>query len=301
MDGITDPVFRKIILEQRRPDVFFTEFTNCEAILEAGEKVIKQRLGFDPKEQPIVAQIWGKNPESFKKVAKIIKDLGFAGIDINMGCPVRIVLKNGTCSALIRNPSLAGEIIKATKKGSGGLPVSVKTRIGFEKSNLDEWLGFLLKQDLAAVSIHLRSVRELSKVPAHWELIPEIIALRDKIAPDTLIIGNGDIKDLGEVKEKYKQYKCEGFMIGRGILTNPWVFNPKINPEKVSIKERLKLFLHHIELFEKSGNPYFEILKKYCKIYINNFPEASTIREKIMQIKSLDEMKNAVEMVLETY
>jgi tRNA-dihydrouridine synthase len=294
MDGVTDAVFRKVINEIGRPDVFFTEFTMCEGLLSKGNKRVAERLIFEPDQMPIVAQIWGTNPESFYKVAKDLQKQRFAGIDINMGCPVREVTNRGACSGLIRTPALAAEIIQATKEGAGDLPVSVKTRIGFETETIEEWVGFLLKQDLAALTLHLRTVRELSKVPAHWELMPKIISLRDSLSPETLIIGNGDVTSLSQVDEKCKKYGCDGCMIGRGIFANPWVFNPSVVFEDVSIEEKISLYLHHIDLFEKEWHDQknFALLKKFAKTYINNFPDASNLREKLMETRKLDELKS---------
>ncbi len=292
LDGVTDVVFRQVVVSLGKPDVLFTEFTNCEALLSAGKEKALIRLRFDKNEQPIVAQIWGTNPESFYQVARLVKEMGFVGIDINMGCPDRKITKNGACSGLLKNPQLAAEIIKATKKGAGDLPVSVKTRIGSKVIDIKEWIGFLLKQNLAVLTVHLRTVAELSKVDAHWELMPEIIKLRNEIAPQTLIIGNGDLNSLEEIKEKYKQYGCDGFMVGRGIFNNPWFFNKKIDIEKITPENRVKQFLAHVKLFKKTfgDTQNFALLKKFCKTYINNFPEASSLREKVMSTKKLEEL-----------
>jgi len=203
MEGVTDVVFRQIISQIGRPDVFFTEFTNCDGLMSKGRRRVEDALLFSENEQPVVAQIWGLRPENYYKTAQYCREKGFAGIDINMGCPVDTVIKKGACSALIKNHSLAKEIIDATKEGAEDLPVSVKTRIGFDSISLTDWVGFLLQQDLAALTLHFRTVRELSKVPAHWDCLPEIMKLRQELAPKTLIIGNGDVGSLQEVKEKY--------------------------------------------------------------------------------------------------
>ena len=297
MEGVTDVVFRQIITEIGKPDVLFTEFTMTEGLVSRAHDKVAERLLFTDDQKPVVAQIWGKNPEHYYQVAKELHESGFAGIDINMGCPVRAVVGRGSCSALIKNPSLAKEIIQATREGAGDLPVSVKTRIGFEKEAIEDWVVFLLQQKLPALTLHLRTVRELSKVPAHWELMQKIVELRNQIAPETVIIGNGDITTLDEVKEKYKQYGNDGFMLGRGIFSNPWLFNPKIDIESVSIQERINLFLHHIELFEKQwhGAKHFALLKKFAKTYIQNFPEAAILREKLMETKTLEELKTILQ------
>lgn len=296
MDGVTDVVFRQIITQIGKPDVLFTEFTSCDGLMSEGKKRVEQNLLFKPNEQPIVAQIWGANPKNFYESAKYIRKLGFSGIDINMGCPHRPVVKGGACSALIKNHSIAEEIIKATKEGAGDFPVSVKTRIGFETENIEEWIGFLLKQNLAALTIHLHTVAELSKTPAHWELMPKILEMRNKYAPETIIIGNGEIASMNEVKEKYKKYGCDGFMIGRGIFANPWFFDGSKGKAGVSIEERFETFLRHINLYEKiwGNRKNYANLKKFCKAYINNFPDASRYREIIMEAKSLTELRENV-------
>lgn len=291
MDGVTDFVFREIIAEIGKPDVLFTEFVNVEGLTSTGFEKVAESLKFSKKQQPVVAHIWGKDPEAFYKSAIICKKAGFSGIDINMGCPDRVIVNRGNCAALIKSPDLAKEIIDKTRKGSRGLPISVKTRLGFEQINLD-WIKFLLEQNLSALTIHLRTVPEMSKVPAHWEVMPQILKLRDEIAPDTLIIGNGDILSFDEIESKFKSYNCDGFMVGRGIFQNPWIFNKKIDIEKVTIQERITLFIKHIKLFEKTWkngkNP--ANLGKFCKTYISNFPEALSLREKIMACKTTSEM-----------
>jgi len=313
LDGVTDVVFRQIITEIGKPDVLFTEFTMTDGLVSQGREKVAERLLLNEKQKPVVAQIWGTKPDHFYQVAKELQTMGFAGIDLNMGCPVRAIVTRGSCSALIKNPTLAKEIILATREGAGDLPVSVKTRIGFEKEEIESWITFLLELQLPMLTLHLRTVRELSQVPAHWELMPKIIDLRNKIAPDTLIVGNGDITSLDEIQEKYEEYGCDGFMVGRGIFANPWLFNKQVKLPEVSIEERINLFLHHIELFEKqwsndatlnpsvnekkvgwNGSKSFALLKKFAKTYINNFPEASILREKLMETKTLEELKEVL-------
>lgn len=301
LDGVTDVVFRQIITEIGKPDVLFTEFTPVEGFVSRGRARVEENFLFTPEQKPIIAQIWGTKPEQFYTVAKELSTRGFAGIDINMGCPERVVVKNGACSALIKNPTLAKEIIQATKEGAGDLPVSVKTRIGYSQIIIEEWLGFLFKQDLAALTVHLRTVVEMSKVAAHWDLMLQIKQLRDKVAPQTVLIGNGDIESLEEVKQKFAQYGCEGLMIGRGVFANPWVFNKDVKMQEKSVEERIKLYLHHIELFEKQweGRHNFALLKKFAKTYISNFPEASELRVKLMESKKIGELKDKLVGYLE--
>lgn len=301
MEDVTDTVFRRVIKSQGAPDLYFTEFTNCEALLSVGKKRVQHRLEFTPGEHPLIAQIWGIRPEQYEKVAGELVEMGFDGIDINMGCPERSVVKQGACSALIKNPSLAREIIQATKEGAEGkIPVSVKTRLGFNSITTEEWLGFLLDQDIAALSVHGRTVAEMSKVPAHWDEIKKAVQLRDEKNLTTLIIGNGDITSYADGLEKVKNYGVDGIMVGRGVFHNPWLFNPSIDPSHKSPKERMELLLQHVELFDTTwGNTKnYQILKKYFKIYIQGFDGASDVRVKFMETKTADEAKELAQHFL---
>jgi tRNA-dihydrouridine synthase len=261
-----------------------------------GRDKVGRSFKFTKRQKPIVAQIWGTKPDDFYNTAKYCRELGFDGIDLNMGCPIDSVVKKGACSALINNHKLASEIIEATKNG-GGLPVSVKTRLGFDNIIIHEWIGFLLEQDISALTIHLRTVEEQSRVDAHWEVAPEIVKLRNKLSPQTVLIGNGDIKSYLEIKEKYKAYGLEGFMAGRGIFTNPWIFNKNIDLDKITAKDRLKLYLKHINLFletwQKDKNP--DSLKRFSKMWVNNFPDAGILRDKVNQSKNISDMITLIE------
>ncbi len=303
MEDVTDMVFRQILIEAGRPDVFFTEFTNVEGAAHAvnnsplrpslnlreGTNPVLQRLIFSETEHPIVAQIWGKDPKNFYEVAKLIKKLKFDGVDINMGCPQRDVIKNGCCVALIDNRSLATEIIVATKEGSGKLPVSVKTRIGLNKIVTEDWCGFLLEQKLEALTVHGRTAKEMSDVPAHWDEIAKVVKMRNQVFPKTIIIGNGDIKNVLDAKRYALNAGVDGVMIGRGVFENPWCFSDHL-PTK---KEKLDLLKKHLELWEKTwgDKKNFSVLKKYFKIYIRDFDGAGELRAKLMETKSLEELK----------
>jgi nifR3 family TIM-barrel protein len=292
MEGVTDAVFRQVITKIGKPHVLVTEFTHTDGIMSKGRKRVMDNFLFSPNEQPIVAQIYGTNTKNFYESAKFCKELGFAGIDINMGCPVSRVIARGSCSGLINNPPLAAEIIAATQEGASGLPVSVKTRIGFGSIAIEKWIGFLLEQKLPALTVHLRTTAEMSKVPAHWELMPQIISLRDSISKNTVIIGNGDITSMDEINQKFNQYNCDGFMVGRGIFHNPWMFNPKVDISSVTVKQRIDQYIDHIHLFDKTwGNKKNPAsLKKFCKTYIQNFPDASDLREKLVRVDTSKEL-----------
>lgn len=263
MEDVTDSVSRQIVISCGRPDVCFTEFTNVDAIEHRGGL---ERLVYTEVERPIVAQIWGTDPAKFASAAEYIKELGFDGIDINMGCPVRDVVKIGACSAMIGKNVQVAEIIAATREA--GLPVSVKTRVGINKIITEDWIGFLLEQNLAAITIHGRTAKEMSKVPAHWDEIGKAAKLQRK----TLIIGNGDVQDLDDAKEKVERYGVDGVMIGRAAINNPWIFSGRNGTKE----ERINLLKKHYEL-EKG-----ERFKKFVKAYINGFDGARELRSELM-------------------
>ncbi len=300
MDGVTDTVFRQIVAGVGKSDVFFTEFVPVDAILSRGRIEILKSLQYSEVERPIVAQIWGSDPEKFYQVAKLLAKLKFDGIDINMGCPDKNTIKKGACSALIKNPKLAREIIYATIKGANGLPVSVKTRIGFNIIDMENWVAALLQAPISALTMHLRTVPEMSKVPAHWEEISKVVEIRNKLKSNALIIGNGDIKTMQEAKDKCQKYNIDGVMIGRGIFDNVWLFNEKIMAENITSKQKIELLIKHLMLFKKTwgNNKHFELMKKFVKCYINNYKGASLVREGLMKTKTLDELIKATKLVI---
>ncbi|HWK23317.1 MAG TPA: tRNA-dihydrouridine synthase [Ureibacillus sp.] len=292
MEDVTDVVFRHVVSKAGRPDVFFTEFTNSDSYCHPeGMKSVRGRLLFTEDEQPMVAHIWGDNPEYFRQMSIGMAELGFKGIDINMGCPVPNVASRGKGSGLILRPEVAAELIQAAK--AGGLPVSVKTRLGFtEVDEWREWLTHILKQDIANLSIHLRTRKEMSQVDAHWELIPEIKKLRDEVAPNTLLTINGDIPDRETGLKLVEQYGVDGVMIGRGIFKNPFAFEKA--PKEHSPEEYLDLLKYHLDLHDK----YFEELPRsmsglhrFFKIYVKGFRGAGELRNQLMNTKTSDEVR----------
>ena len=301
MEGVTDIAFRQVIAHAGRPDLFFTEFTNVSSYAsEKGRANALERLKIAPTDAPIIAQIWGKNPEHFAKTCAALQPLGFSGIDLNFGCPDKHVNKAGGGAAMIKTPELAIECYRNAIK-STNLPVSIKTRLGWAQvEEYKEWLSTLLNEHPAALTVHLRTKKEMSKVPAHYELIPDIIKLRNRISLKTKLIINGDIKDYAHAMELYRQYpEIDGFMIGRGVFQNPYCFTNH-TPTKEELFELLYL---HLKLYP--GSDSFEPIKHYFKIYINNFPGASAIRAKLMEthskeeayrvLKDIDEPKSVVE------
>lgn len=296
MDDVTDTVFRQVVADCARPDVFFTEFVNVDGLQSPGRANLLKKLQNTAKEQPLIAQIWGLKPESFYKTAQqiIAGEFGkFAGIDLNMGCPIQTVIKNGACSGLINNRELAAEIIKATQEGAAGkLPVSVKTRLGFNEIDLS-WHEFLLKHDLSMLTIHGRTRKEMSKVPAHWQTIGEVRKLRDKLAPKTLIVGNGSVLTLADGLELAQKYQLDGIMIGQGILQDPFLFAEESPWENYSREQKLKLYEKHVQLYAKTRQPdkrRIHTLNKFCKIYINGFDGAKELREQLMAAESSTEL-----------
>lgn len=299
MEDVTDTAFRQVIASVGKPDVFFTEFVNVDGLFSSGREKVIHRLKFAELEHPIVAQVWGINLENFTKAAKLIKQMGFDGIDINMGCPQRSVIKQKACSALINHPEEAKGIFLAVKKGAGGLPVSIKTRIGFKEIQTEEWLGFLLKLKPVVLTVHGRTVKELSKVPAHWDEIGKAVKMRDELGGDTLIIGNGDIISYRDGLDKVKKYRVDGVMVGRGVFHNPWIFNPEVDISSINSKGRIELLLKHAGLFEKiwGKEKQFNILKKFFKAYLRDFDGAGELRAKLMETKNIREARELLSAV----
>lgn len=291
MEAVTDVVFRHVVTKAARPDVYFTEFTNATGWFRAGDKAIGGRLVKTDDEAPIVAQLWGSDPVAMSAMSRRCAELGYDGIDINMGCPDQSAIKGGGGADMIRNPERAAAIIIAAKES--GLPVSVKTRLGYTYvDEWKEWLRFVLEQDVAVLTIHLRTKKEMSKVPAHFELIPDIVALRDEVSPETLLVINGDVRDRAHGLEFFEQYGVDGVMIGRGIFTNPYAFSDRA--EKPTHEELLSLLHEQLNLFDvyqpQMGRP-FETLKRFFKIYIRDFDGASDLRDRLMHTKSTDEVR----------
>ena len=303
MDDVTDTVFRQIVADLAAPDLYFTEFVNVDGLQSPGRPRLLKKLQFTDKEKPLIAQLWGKNPDNFRKTARELAEQGYAGIDLNMGCPVKAVVSNGCCSALINNRELTGEIIQAVREGVGDLPcpISVKTRLGFGSVDLS-WHEFLLKQKLNMLTIHGRTVKEQSAVPAHWDVIEEIRKLRDSISPDTLIVGNGDVLTRAQGIELARKHGLDGIMIGRGVFEDPFVFAKDSPWETLTPAEKLDLYRQHVELFAETwqhSERRIPTLNKFCKIYVSGFDGAKELREELMACETtqglLDILQTAVQ------
>jgi nifR3 family TIM-barrel protein len=285
MEDVTDTVYRQLIARYARPHVFFTEFCSTDGLCSKGNEAVKHRLEFTEIERPIIAQIWGAKPEKFFATAKELQDRNFDGIDINMGCPVAKIVKNGACSALIDNPNLAAEIIQATAEGAPELAISVKTRLGFKTIKTESWSNFLLAQPIQALTIHGRLAKDLSTKPADWSEIKKVVEQKNKINSNIIIIGNGDVLSLEDADKKIEFSGVDGVMIGRAIFDNLFVFNDQLKPLKErSPKEKLELLLEHLELHKqywKNRKPS-KLLKKFFRNYAIGFDGASQLRDALV-------------------
>lgn len=305
MDDVTDTVFRQIVSSCAAPDLYFTEFVNVDGLQSAGRPKLLKKLRFTRPEQLLIAQIWGKTPENFYKTAREIADgtlacelglppgVNFAGVDLNMGCPEKTAVRHGTCIALVNNRPLAKQIIEATKKGlAGKLPLSVKTRTGFGSVDMT-WIEFLLSQELQTLTIHGRTKTQMSDVPADWEIIGKARQLRDRLAPQTLIIGNGDVMSREQGQKLARRYRLDGIMIGRGVFHDPFVFAEQSPWQDYTAEQRIALYKKHVELFAKTWQHRernIHTLNRFCKIYISNFDGAKELREKLMAAASTREL-----------
>lgn len=301
MDDVTETVFRRVVASCHPPDLYFTEFVNVEALQSPGCESTMKRLYFTDAEKPIIAQIWGKNPDNFRQVASELALMGFAGVDLNFGCPDKKVVKNNTGGGTINVPEHAVEIIQATRLGlAGKLPLSVKTRIGFKDYD-EDWIKLLLEQKLDMLTIHFRTVREMSKYPARWEQYAgRIKKLRDEISPGTILVGNGDVIDYAQAHALANQYGYDGIMIARGVFADPFVFSPSSPWADMQPSQKINLYIRHLQLFESTyapGERSFDTIKKFCKIYINNFPGASDLRAQLMDCKTAQESLELLENI----
>mgnify|MGYP000271259940 CR=1 FL=1 len=302
MEDVTDTVFREIVMGMAAPEklhVVFTEFTSVEGMDHpVGRERVSERLIVNESEREllrklnikIVAQIWGRNPEVYNRIAGYISEnYDFDGIDINMGCPVKKVFKIGACSALIGEPERAKEIVLATKEATS-LPVSVKTRTGIKEHITENWIANLLEVDPAAIILHGRTQRMQSEGEASWAEIAKAVQLKNSMKPDIPVHGNGDVLSYKQGLKRIRETGVDGVMIGRGIFHNPWFFNPE--KTVISEEDRITKLLEHTRLFEQTWSPEknFNILKRFYKIYLNSFPGAAKMRADLMEVKNYDEV-----------
>ncbi len=295
---VTDCAFRQIIEKYSRhgepgggPDVFWTEFVSADGLCSAGRDVLLRDFAYTEREHPIVAQIFSSNPENMRKTAELIVSLGFDGIDINMGCPDKSIEKQGAGAAHMKDIIRAKEVILATMAGAPHLPVSVKTRIGYNKQNLEEWIGAILETKPAVITVHARTRKDMSLVPARWEEVARAVKLAE--GTGTLIIGNGDVRDLADAQEKVLATGADGVMLGRAIFGNPWLFDSSRTGKVIPISEKFEVMVEHTHLFEKllGDIKNFSIMKKHYKAYVNGFDGAKELRVELMECKNADEVE----------
>ncbi len=310
MADVTDAAYRKLIAQVGKPDVTWTEFVSADGLyhtreikkLPDDENPLMRDLHYSEIERPIVAQLFSSKPEMMEYTAELCASLGFDGIDINMGCPDKSIERQGCGAAMIKDPALAKEVVMSARRGAARaakdttqpIPVSVKTRIGYNKENIDEWISALLELDLPALTVHLRTRKEMSKVPAHWELMPRIVALRNKISPETLIIGNGDVENLASAQKRIAESGADGVMLGRAIFGNPYVFAGKASTD-VSVGERLAALTMLAHMFESITPPKsFSIFRKHIKAFVSGFDGAAELRAKLMDCENSEAIENVI-------
>ena len=304
MAEVTDMVFRQMVIKFGKPDVVFTEMVACDGLCSLGKERLLEILKFSEKERPIVAQVFGACPENFYQTALLVKQLGFDGIDINMGCPQKNILKQGAGADLINHPALAKKIIQATKAGAGELPVSVKTRIGFNQDEIEVWLPILLAEQPAVITLHGRTKKALSKISADWGIIKRGVEIAK--GSGVLIVGNGDVQDILDGRQKAQDSGVDGVMIGRAVLKRPWLFNNldvgRPSEGFPSKKERLKMLEEHLKLFEKiyqrKGEKNFALMKKHIKNYLVDFKGAKELRLKLMECEEVKEVEKILQPLL---
>ena len=306
MADVTDVSFRRVIAKYSAhtrsdgtvggPDVMWTEFVSADGLIRAtpeGKVKLMADLLYAEEERPIVAQLFSSHPEYMEKAARLCRELGFDGIDINMGCPDKGIEKQGCGSAMIKNPEVAALVIEAAKRGSNGLPISVKTRLGYNQDELETWLPFLLNANPAAITVHARTRKEMSKVPARWERVKRAVEIRNELKSETLIIGNGDVLSLEDARAKVMATGADGVMLGRAIFGNPWLFHPTKDLSNVTLTERFEAVIEHTQLFEELlPHKNFALMKKHYKAYINGFDGASELRALLMNAENSKEVRN---------
>jgi nifR3 family TIM-barrel protein len=310
MADVTDIAFRTMIAKYSKPhgpDVMWTEFVSADGLCSPGREVLTRDLEFTDRERPVVAQLFSSNPENIRKAAALCRELGFDGIDLNMGCPDRSIEKQGSGAAHMKDWKRAQEIIRAAQEGAGNIPVSVKTRLGYNKVEFMQWLPKILECNIPVLTVHLRTRKELSLVNAHWELMPEVAKLvRDMTGPltegGTIILGNGDIKSVTEGKEKVKETGCDGVMVGRGVFGTPWFFDEVEFNKGKPLEERLRICVEHTKLYEeKLGDiKSFAVMKKHYKAYVHGFDGAKELRIKMMEAESSADIEEIVDTFLES-
>lgn len=305
MAGVTDAAYRRVIAKYGKPDAMWTEFVSADGLLSPGRPRLEPDLWYTEAERPIVAQIHGCRPDNFRAAARLLREMGFDGIDINMGCPARDVERHGSGAALIKKPALAREVVAACIDGAGGLPVSVKTRIGYREDETESWLAGLIDTGVSALILHARTRKEMSAVPARWDRVARLAALARELVPDAaqrpLIIGNGDVKDLAEAQQRVEESGCDGVMIGRGIFGNPWLFNRGVERDELPLREVVDVMLEHTAHFVELLLDYkqLEVMKKHYRAYVTGFEGAPELRQRLMLARDYAEILELAALVPE--
>ena len=298
MADVTDPAFRRIIAKYGKPDVFWTEFVSADGLVlapEPGRGKLLLDLAYTEAERPIVAQFFTASPEHMEGAAQLAHKLGFDGVDINMGCPDRSIERQGSGAALMKDAKRARELIRRAKAGAPGLPVSIKIRLGYNKPVLEEWLPEVLEEEPAVITIHARTRKEMSKVPAQWEFVKRAVEIRDASSKETLIIGNGDVENLQDGQRRVEETGCDGVMFGRAIFGNPWLFAKSSSQNPPSTTEKLRVLVEHTKLYEElMSHKSFAIMKKHFKAYVNGFPGAAELRQELMATENSDEVRKVL-------
>ena len=306
MADVTDTAFRSMIAKYSHPDALWTEFVSADGLYHTREiqhipddlNPLMKDLSYDPGTRPVVAQLFTSDPAMMEYGAALVDKLGFDGLDINMGCPDRSVERQHAGAALIKNPSRARELVRAAKRGvSGNIPVSVKTRVGYNTVSLEDWLEALLLEEPDAITVHARTRKEMSKVPAKWEHVSESVTIRNRVGKKTLILGNGDVVSMSDAYEKAHMTGADGIMVGRGIFGNPWFFSEHFPTRD----EKLKVLVEHSELFEKHcSHKSFSVMKKHFKAYVHGFDGAKEVRVALMNCSNATEVRDVITSYLQT-
>jgi tRNA-dihydrouridine synthase len=341
MADVTDAPFRRMIAKYSAhtrtdgtvggPDVMWTEFVAADGLMRAtpeGRVKLMADLIYVEEERPIVAQLFSSNPEYMEAGARLAAELGFDGVDLNMGCPSATIEKQGCGAAMIKNPAHARAVIQAAKRGAGALPVSVKTRLGYNRDEIETWVPEILAEAPAVLTIHARTRKEMSKVPAKWDRLARVVELRNALGSETLIIGNGDATSIEDGHTKAAASGADGVMFGRALFGNPWFFHPtkrlpyklkalptsgvdrgdlieanvgEAGVEYISLEDRLLVLVEHTKLFaELLHFKNFAIMKKHYKGYINGFPGAAQLRAELMEQNTPEEIEQVVHNFLAT-
>ncbi len=317
MADVTDAAFRLLIAKYSAhtrsdgtvggPDVMWTEFVSADGLVlapEEGKQKLLKDLLYTEAERPIVAQLFSSSPAHMEAAAAMALALGFDGVDINMGCPDKSIEKQGCGAAMIKNPPNAIAVIEAAIRGATSdkktIPVSVKTRLGYNMDELETWLPAILSTNVAAVTIHARTRKDMSDVPARWERIARAVEIRNALGSPARIIGNGDALSIADAKDKALQSGADGVMLGRAIFGNPWLFHPEHDLSNVSIEERLRVMVEHTHLFEKLlPHKNFATMKKHYKAYVNGFDGAKELRVRLMEAADANEIERIIQDFLQ--